>query len=68
MFAIQWLSVLIHGSRCLTVGLRLHSDCQAARQLTHGTQGHGVTQVTTDLRLVPEAAVTGDHFRSPAGS
>lgn len=68
MFAIPWLSVLIHGSRCLTVGLRLRSDCQTARQLTHATQGHGVTQETADFRLVPEATVTGDHIRSPAGS
>lgn len=68
MFAIPWLSVLIHGSRCLTVGLRLRRDCQTARRLTHATQGHGVTQETADFRLVPEATVTGDHIRSPAGS
>lgn len=68
MFAIQWLSVLIHRSRFLAVELRLCGDCQTARQLTHATQGRGVTRGRADFSLVPEDAVTGDHIRSPAGS
>lgn len=68
MFAIRWLSVLIHTSRYLAVSRRLRGDCQTARRLTAATQGRGVTRVTADFRLVPEDAVTGDHIRSPAGS
>lgn len=68
VFAIQQLSVLIRRSRYLAVGLRLRGDCQTARQLTHTSQGRGVTRVTADFRLVPEDAVTGDHIRAPAGS
>lgn len=68
VFAIRWLSVPIHRSRFLAVEIRLRGDCHTARRLTHATQGRGVTRRTADFRLVPEDSVTGDHFRSPAGS